>query len=390
MKGTWRTDALFASVLACAGAIFPAANLKAAEWQIETVDISGAAQFTTMQVDKSGNVHLAYVPDVDGHPLKYAYWDHASKRWFTMTVTNIASFATLVLDSHQRPHIAFADHGSGRGARLRHAYWDGTKWNIAPINVQPGTVVAYYTSIGLDANDNPFFSFYDYADRNETFRLRLRAVSWVSDHWEARTVDAQGGSGKFNSLAVDSSGNPHIAYANVKYETSGLRFADWNGETWKTAILEGAAGPTPVYSVAMVMDKNDNPHVTYSLVQTGVVKYATRVDGKWTLQPVDTIKAVAYPDRNGIVLDGNGEPYISYYDSKVGVLKIAHRDHGKWMAEVLDGDFSGFTSSLAISGDTLWVAYANETNNALRVAHRPLEQPRPTDSPVTQSKVVAK
>jgi len=102
-------------------------------------------------------------------------WDRAAKKWFTMGVTQIASFATLTLDSKQRPHISFADHGTGKGARLRHAAWDGSSWKITPINIQPGTVVGYYTGIGLDAKDNPFFSFYDYADRNESFRLRLRA-----------------------------------------------------------------------------------------------------------------------------------------------------------------------------------------------------------------------
>lgn len=391
MRGARKTDIVLAGVLTCASAILSTGSLRAGEWQIETVDTSGFAQFTTMQVDNSGNVHVAYVPDVEGHPLKYAYWDHAVKKWFTMEVTKIASFSTLVLDSKQRPHISFADHGTGRGARLRHAEWDGAKWKIAPINIQPGTVVAYYTGMGLDANDNPFFSFYDYADRNESFRLRLRAVSWVQDHWEARTVDGQGGSGKFNSLAVDSAGRPHIAYANVKSETSGLRYAVWNGKSWDAEIIEGVAGsPVPIFAVVLVVDKNNNPHIAYSQVQTGIVKYATKIGGKWVTQPVDAVKGVAYPDRNGLVLDSKGNPYISYYDSKAGILKVAHRERGKWMVETLDQDFAGFTSSLAISGDTLWVAYSDETNGALKVAHRPLEELQSVNSAAREAAITAK
>jgi len=390
MRGTWKANKLLAGILAFSP-LFSPTSVRAAEWRVETVDTAGNAQFTTMQIDKSGNVHLAYVPDVEGHPLKYAYWDRASKRWFTMVVTQIASFPTLILDSKQRPHISFADHGTGRGARLRHAAWDGSNWQVTPINIQPGTVVGYYTGIGMDAKDNPFFSFYDYADRNESFRLRLRAVSLVTDHWEARTVDGQGGSGKFNSLAVDSAGRPQIAYANVKYETSGLRYASWNGETWKKEILEGETGPTPVYSVAMVLDSHDNPHITYSLVQTGVVKYATKIGGRWVTQAVDTIKGVAYPDRNGIVLDSKGNPHISYYDVKNGVLKVAHGERGKWTVETLDENFAGFTSSLGIFGDTLWVAYADDTNSALKVAYRSLlEETKSMDKAVSKTNFVGK
>jgi hypothetical protein len=349
----------------------------AAEWQIEMVDQSGSAEFTSLRVDPVGNVHVAYVPDTPGHPLKYAFWDHATRRWFTMTVTSVASFSTLTLDSTYRPHISYADHGTGLGARLRHAQWDGISWKITPIDVQPGTVVAYYTGIALDNKNNPFFSYYDYADRGNNFRLRLRSVFWIKDHWEARTVDPEGGSGKFNAIAVDSGGRPQIAYANVKYETSGLRYATWVDNAWKSEIIEGGKTPSPVFSVAMILDKSDNPHIAYSLTESGTVKYATKVGGKWVTQAVDSVRQVAYPDRNGIVLDSRGNPYISYYDGRLGTLKVAYRQNGKWMAEVLDADFSGFTSSLAIHDDTLWVAYADTLGRGLKVARRPLHDASP-------------
>jgi hypothetical protein len=374
MRVARKISTVLAGILAFAFGIATMQSVWAAEWLIETVDQSGSGQFASIQVDKLGNVHVAYVPDVDGHPLKYAYRDHVSQKWFTMTVTQVASFCTLALDSKQHPYISFADHGTGLGARLRYAHWDGNAWKVTPITIQPGAVVAYYTGIALDAQDNPFFSYYDYADPGNNFRLRMRSVFWVGDHFEARTVDAHGGSGTVNAAAFDSAGRPQIAYANVKYETSGLRYAAWNGSAWKTEIIEGAAGPVPVFSVGMVLDKNDTPHIAYSLTETGAVKYATKVNGKWVTQALDSVKQVAYPDRNGIVLDSDGNPYISYFDAKQGMLKVAHRQDGKWIAEVLDDNYSGFTNSLAIGQDTLWAAYADDLGKGLKVAHRPLRQ----------------
>ena len=142
---------------------------------------------------------------------------------------------------------------------------------------------------------------------------------------------SQGGR-QFNSLAVDSAGRPHIAYANVKSESSGLRYAVWNGKSWDAEIIEGAGGPVPIFAVVLVVDKDNNPHIAYSQVQTGIVKYATKIGGKWVTQPVDAIKGVAYPDWNGLVLDGKGNPYISYYDSRAGILKspIGNAASGWW------------------------------------------------------------
>ena len=376
MKRTQRTNRLIASLLTIANTFTLAGSVRAAEWQIDTVDQSGSGQYASMQVDAQGNVHVAYVPDVPGHPLKYAFRDTLGK-WFNMTITNVASFCTLVLDSKQYPHVSWADHGTGLGARLRHAQWDGTAWQMAPIDIQPGAVVAYYTGLALDSKDKPFLSYYDYADATNTFRLRLRSVAWVDDHWEGRTVDAQGGSGKFNSIAVDSAGRPQIAYANVKAETSGLRYATWDGSAWKTEIIEGQGVSLPVYAVSLVMDKKDVPHITYSLVQTGTVKYATKVAGKWVTEAVDRIREAAYPDRNGIALDRDGTPYISYFDGRLGTLKVAHKEGSRWVAELLDQNFTGFTSSVAIHDDTLWVAYSDGPGKALKVAHRAIPRTAP-------------
>ena len=375
MRGIFRTGRILISVLLAAQMAAMAADKQAVhQWTIETVDTHGSGRYTSLKIDQNGNVHVAYVPEISGHPLRYAFWDQSIKKWFTMQVTGIASFCTLVLDSKQYPHISYADHGTGLGAKLRHAYWDGTSWKIVPIDVQAGAVVAYYTSIALDAKDNPFFSFYDYADPTSTFRLRLRAVFWMGSFWEALTADPQGGSGKFNSIAVDSKGHPQIAYANVKYETSSLRYAAWDGKAWKTEILDGISGPLPVYSVSMVLDKNDNPHIAYTDVQRRLLKYATRSgNGPWKIQALDTVLGPAYPDRNGIALDSEGNPYISYYGERMGVLKVAYRQNGKWMVETVDRDYAGFTSSLGIDRDTLWLSYADDGEGVMKVAHRTLE-----------------
>lgn len=356
-------------------AILIAGASQAAEWQIDTVDSSAAGRFSSMKVDKYGNVHLIYATEDYLHTLKYGFWDHSLKRWFTMKVTTRAEFCSLTLDSKQRPHISYVDAGTTKGARLRYGYLDGAVWKTQPIPLASDTL-GYYTSIALDKNDLPTISYYDYeGPAGIGFVLRMRTVRFNGTYWEARTVDEEGGSGKFNSMAIDSAGRLDLAYANVRAEHASLRFAQWDGKAWKTEKLEGITDPLTVYSVAVTVDKNDNPHIAYSDVRDRLIKYATRKDGKWILEAIDSVKLVGYPDRNGITVDSEGNPYITYYDAGAGVLKLAYRENSKWMIETIDRNYAGFTSSVQVADGNIWIAYADDFGGALRCAHRPLTPP---------------
>lgn len=359
---------------------------RSASWKIAVVDSSGVGRFSSLRIDKDENAHVAYTVDDERHSLKYAFWDHALKRWFNMRVAEGAQFCSLVLDSKQRPHISWVDYGTGVGAKVHYAYWDGQSWKRQ--NLPPATTgaIGYYTSIALDKNEYPMISYYDYAGPGGEFILRLRTFVWNGKYWEARTVDPEYGSGKFNCIATDSAGSPHIAYANVSAMRASLRYASWNGHSWASEILEGREGAYPAYSVSMILDKGDSPHIAYTDVTRHAVKYASRRGGKWQFEDVDLLEKDAYPDRNGIALDEDGTPYLSYYDAGLGLLKLAHREGQKWIVEVVDQNFAGFTSSVQIDRGTIWIAYADETGGALKLARRELDHAasavsRSTNSP---------
>lgn len=346
----------------------------AADWTIETVDQSGPGRTPSLKVDRDGNVHVAYVPDIGAHPLKYAYWDHKIGRWFTMTVAGGASFCTLALDSKQMAHISYSDNGTVPGTKLRYAHWDGKTWKVEAISPPGNSVVAYYTGIALNAKDEPSFTFYDYqGPGGADFTLRLRSVFRRENFWEVHVVDRARGSGKFNALAMDSKGHPHAAYANVRYETSGLRYAYWDGEEWKNEILEGATAPHPVLSVNLTLDKNDIPHIVYTDATNRQVKYATKKNGAWQIYVVDRLVKEGFPDRYGIDLDEDGNPYLSYFDLGTGAVKVAYVRDGKWYGEVVNSSETGFTSSIQVRNGVIWLAYADDVTGSLKVAHRPIE-----------------
>ena len=354
------------------------------EWHIETVDQSGPGQFSSLRIDKSGNMHLAYVVDDGEHyPLKYAFWDHALKRWFFMPVAQGAAFASMVLDSHQRPRISWADFGTMSGSKLHYAYWDGKDWKneSIPINAD---IVSYYTSIALDQNDNPSISYYEYrGPKDSDIRIRMRVVSWTDNHWAVRTVDPQPGSGKFNGMVADPQGNLYLAYANVMSETAGMRFAVWDGKTWTNEVFDGQVqnhGDYVGYSACIALDAQKNPHIAYMNYSNPGLKYAVKKNGRWYVENVTGVESVLYPDRNSITIDAQGRPYISFYDSARGMLELAHKDGDHWTIEVVDGNNAGATSSVQIVGDEIWISYTDNGASGVKVAHRKLETINATSS----------
>jgi hypothetical protein len=344
------------------------ASLQAA-WRTEVIDPGGGGKFSTLLFDKNGNGHASYV-DEQLHLLKYAFWDHMLQKWFVMTVDDHCDgFSSMALDSHQNPHIAYQPYGS---PGIRYAHWDGSAWRRETIHVN-ASLVQFYTSIAITAHDYPIITYYEvYGPDGVAFQLHLCTVEWNGRYWESGTVDWTQGSGKFNSIAKGSHGALAIAYANVKYENASLRFARWTGNAWRISILEGASGPFPVYSVSMVFDEQDTPHITYTDVANRLVKYATYTHDKWNLETVDRLAAVSYPDRNGIALDAAGVPYISYYDSGLGALKVAHREDTRWISDTVDAGYSGFTSSLQIANNQIFVIYCDLLNHSLKCARQQL------------------
>jgi len=117
------------------------------------------------------------------------------------------------------------------------------------------------------------------------FALAPIATAQVNPAWSIETVDSEGSVGKYNSIAVDSEGNPHISYYD--YTNNYLKYAKWTGSTWTIQIVDSAGyGNMNVYT-SIAVDSADNPHISYYDVTHDYLKYAKWTGSEWTIQTVD-------------------------------------------------------------------------------------------------------
>jgi hypothetical protein len=351
------------------------------QWHIETIDGGTGGpvgRSPSLAIDKSGNLHLGYI-DWGRFVLRYAYRGANGTQWAKMDLAKDVGYsAALAVDASGNPHFAFQGYYENS---LRYASWDGKTWHsqlIDPLSV------AFFLCIQIDSQGHPKISYYKRMNPDHSFALQLKYAYFDGSAWYRETVDPREGTGKFNTLALDPDGNPHIAYSNiVSYD---LEYTHWDGSQWVHNTPDtrresgGILGPSGI-----ALDSMGNPYFLYMEYTRKQLKYAHRQGNSWATEVVDKMAGrVDQVDRISVQMDHQNRPHITYYDYGRSELKYAVRTDQGWQIEIVDtSSDSDVTPSLVLdANDSPYIAYFDETNGSVRLAT--VEPPTVTKSSATK------
>ncbi len=214
---------------------------------------TGTSYYPVIALDSSDNPNLAWYDSTPGnYEIYYAKWDGSS--WVTssgavLTTTNAnisnnsgtSYYPTIALDSSGKPNIVWSDFTPGN-YEIYYARWDGSTWLTASgavlsttnANVSNNTGTSYYPSIALDSSGNPRIAWYDSTPGNyEIYYARWNGLAWVNATGDAITttnpnISNNTGSSYNPIMVLDSSGNPNIVWYDLtpgNYEIYFVRLA---------------------------------------------------------------------------------------------------------------------------------------------------------------------
>jgi hypothetical protein len=239
----------------------------------------------------------------------------ADPSWTIQTVDAKAELLgiSVALDSYDMPHFVYCATPSGNSFShptpeyLMYASRNGSGWSpqILDNGAFPG-----YTALAFDSNDSPHIV---YSSANQSainltsnpYLLNLvNYLMWNGTSWIKMVID--GGIG--SSIALDSEGNPHIAYASG--EKGLLKYASWAGTYWVAETVDPdfwrplKYNGAPTASQYLTMDANNNPCIVYSDEST--IKIARGSSTGWSSQTV--VVSNESLQMGNVVVDSHGYP----------------------------------------------------------------------------------
>ena len=176
-------------------------------------------RFLSHDLDGQGNPHLAYwtMNTEDGTSgLEYASKD-AQGNWSKLIIDESGRtyYSDLKVGSDNVPRVAYYDElpiyptvGVLKFAELTELGWQSTIIDGGtPRDASDADVVGWHPSLALDATDKPHVSYADFS--GEAIKYATRSGGdWATEVIEEGTYMV----GLMSSLAIDSTGNIHVAY----------------------------------------------------------------------------------------------------------------------------------------------------------------------------------
>ncbi len=283
----------------------------------ETYDASGALAMAINQ----GNNHLYMAYQVN-KTLLYVEWDGVS--WandFAIEDDSDTGYTpSMALDSAGLPGVSYFDQTS---SEIHYRKKSNISWSSL-YYVDVSQTVGQCPVVKLDSQDRPHVIYYDYLFKS--LRYKEYGTQW-SLRWPVApardgTLECQ------SALALTSAGLPRVAYHtfnNLYFATSGLPFTGFINET-----LVDTDAAAWIQFVSMALDSSGYPHIVYT--KNDKLYHAFDDGTGWQIEAIrdknSQVQQSATMTAPSLVIDANNNLDLAFGNDS-GLFFIA-RTSGGW------------------------------------------------------------
>ncbi len=289
------------------------------------------------------------------------------------TMGTVGLYTSMVLDASNNPIISYYNATQAK-LKIMHCFDKNCAKFNAIVTPDAASNVGKYTSITLDTNGNPVVSYYDEA--GHALKVLHCGNSSCSTGNTIATPDSVNNVGQYTSITIDSNNKPVVSYYDV---TKGIlkilhcgNAACTAGNTIATPDIMSSNG----VQSSIKLNGLGNPVVAYVDFTKKSLKILYCGNANCTAG-----NSIATVDANGnvgpypsLVLSNNGNPAVSYLDLTNGKLKILRCGNAMCTSSNTIASVSGvsgvtgYFSSLKLDANNLpVVSFYNSTNGDLNI-----------------------
>lgn len=348
----------------------PAAAIDAAAGCAETVADDVRADFgvtVAQALHPDGWPRVAYYAYNDDLDYVVGYASQGPAGWTIETAdssatTDIGENCDMAIDASGVANVSYWDYDN---ANLRYARRAATgAWTRQTVTTSQD--VGQYNSLALDATGLPRIAFSYVNPTTLVSQLRLASRSSGGAWTASEVVDNSADVGYFCSMAIDASNRVHVAYYD--WDNGTLKYGVRTGSTWVVEVADDSEFDQGE-SASLALDLAGNPCVAYLGGADGHLMFARRTSGTWAHQDVDL--ATIPGESISLAMDSNGRGVIAYVDASDGRILIARQQAGgSWgVTQATDPGSAAGPVNLLVSGGATRIAYLDGTGNALSLRH---------------------
>ncbi len=337
----------------------------------------GVGKFTSIAADAEG-IYISYYDDredrtvspyVYARNLQFVHWNGVS--WYFHLVDDyrdqgkVGLWSSLKVDFNSNVHIAYMDE---KYDNLKYAFWNHKKdeWTVVIVDGDGGDQIypnvgsmcslAIYDAHILDVPGVPYISYLDFTDTaigNPDGDLKLAKLNNLNGNlWNIQTLDSDGITGWWSSIAIDYNQKVHISYFDVQHLD--LKYISGKISTsWTIQRIKQGDGTQGQFTSIALNPLTGRPGIINFNSTHGRMEYTYlyQPPSTWSTLGVDYIgQDVGFG--SSLVIGNTGVPHISYFDDTRDGLKYARAfgtSWGKWL--VLGSPNNGYHSSIALHPD---------------------------------------
>jgi hypothetical protein len=215
--------------------------------------------YPSLEMDADSLWHISYY-DVTDHALKYANFKNGS--WTNTIIdhsADVGQYSSLVLDGSGYAHIAYFD---ATNHKLRYAYKNLGGWHF--VDLDRGADGPAGIGVSLAALPHGFAVAY-IVQTPDSNVVRYMSCATIAGNciWTAGVEAGRGQHPGYDdygsevSLAIDSSGNPIIAYGSQTLHVVSKTSSGWNDVMPNLEAYTNGGHPS------LAIDHGGKPHVSY-------------------------------------------------------------------------------------------------------------------------------